>query len=461
MKNEDNNVTTVGIYVRVSTEEQKKHGYSIQAQKESLIAYCKEKHYKIYDIYADEGKSARSKLSSRTHMKRLLEDIKAHKINRVVFIKLDRWFRNVKDYYKIQEILEKNKVDWETTQEEYNTTTSSGRLNLNIRLSIAQDEADRTSDRIKFTFENMVKNKRAIQGSHCMPLGYIVAGEEKNKHVVKDPETKHIVEDMFEHFSTFGSIRKTLIYINNKYSLSICYDSMRHYFLNELYSGNYKNIEDYCEPYITKEQYEENLSKVKRNVKDNNRKHDYIFSGLIKCSKCGRTMSGFKARCTKPKYNKVYTYYAYRCNHAYNTKLCQNRSPILENKLEDYLIRNIISSAKQYIIKEETVEVKEENKVIDVEKIKGKLGRLTELYVDGKISREKYDEDFQKYTDEINSATIKKEKKKDLNNLKSLISADALKIYNQLDNQSKRAFWSTYIDYIERDSDLNFIVHFK
>ena len=86
---------------------------------------------------------------------------------------------------------------------------------------------------------------------------------------------------------------------------------------------------------------------------------------------------------------------------------------------------------------------------------------MTELYIDGKVSREKYDEDFQKFTDEINNATIKKEKKKDLNNLKSLISDDALKIYNQLGNQSKRAFWNTYIDYIERDSDLNFIVHFK
>lgn len=460
MKNSSDQIITVGLYVRVSTEEQKKHGYSIQAQKEALISYCKEKQYKIYDIYADEGKSARSKLSSRTHMKRLLEDIKAHKINRVVFIKLDRWFRNVKDYYKIQEILEKNKVDWETTQEEYNTTTAAGRLNLNIRLSVAQDEADRTSERIKFVFENMIVNKRAIQGSHCMPLGYIVAGEEKNKHVIKDPETNHIVEDMFKHFSTYGSIRKTLIYINNKYNLSICYDSMRHYFLNPLYTGFYKNIENYCEPYITKKQFEENLSKLKRNVKDNNKKHDYIFSGLLKCYSCGKNLSGFKYRCTKPKYNKVYTYYAYRCNHAYNTKLCPNRSPILENKLEDYLIKNIISSAKQYIIKEETIEKKEE-KVIDVDKIKKKIERLSELYIDGKISREKYDTDFEKFTNEINNASIKQEKKKDLNNLKSLINADALKLYEQLDNQLKRTFWSTYIDYIERDKNLNFIVHFK
>lgn len=456
-----NDVITVAIYVRVSTEEQAKHGYSVQAQKESLISYCKEKKYKVYDIYADEGKSARAKLKNRTEMCRLLEDVKQKKFDRIIFIKLDRWFRNIADYYKVQEILDKYKIDWETTQEDYNTTTSSGRLNLNIRLSIAQDEADRTADRIRFTFESMVKNKRAIQGSHCMPLGYKVSSEENNKRVIKDENTMHIVEDMFNHFALYGSTRKTLIYLNAKYNLSLNYDSVRKYLKNRLYTGFYRNIENYCEPYITLDQYNQNQARIKSNVKEYEKKYDYIFSGLIKCYHCKNRMGGFTHTSHDTKYNRKYKNHAYRCNRAYCSKLCRNRSPIFESVVEKYLLKNIVEDAKQYIIEGEKTYAIEDKKVINVDKLKQKLDRLTELYIDGKISREKYNNDFNKVNQEIESAKTEERKVKDLSNVKSIVNSNALDLYNQLDNVSKRAFWSTYIDYIERDEHRNFIVHFK
>ena len=448
---DNNKILTVAIYVRVSTEEQMKHGYSIQAQKESLIKYCKEKKYKVYDIYADEGKSARSKLKQRTEMCRLLEDVKDKKINRIVFIKLDRWFRNIADYYKVQEILDKYHVDWETTQEDYNTTTSSGRLNLNIRLSIAQDEADRTADRIRFTFDNMIKNKRAIQGSHCMPLGYIVEGVGKEKHVVKDKEKEHIVKDMFEHFANYNSIRGTLLYLNNKYQLHLCYDSVRHYFKNELYTGKYKNIIDYCEPYITYDEFLENQKRINCNVKVNAERYDYIFSGLMRCNKCGYKLSGFTHK------SKTYKNHAYRCNRAYNSKSCTNISPIIESNLEKYLINNFLLLYNKHVSEETIIEKENTKKRISNEQINKKLDRLTDLYVDGRITREKYNTEYDKYKSMLVEEKEKPIKKK----IKSLVNAKALDIYNQLDNKSKHAFWLTYIDYIERDEHKNYIVHFK
>ena len=176
-----------------------KHGYSLQSQRERLIEYCKQKGYQVVEIYVDEGKSARSKLKNRTELLRLIEDAKLKKFDRIVFWRLDRWFRNIADYYKVQEILDNNKIDWECSDEEYSTTTSNGRLHLNIKLSIAQNESDQTSDRIKFNFDNMVKNGRAITGNQGVPLGYMVAGEEKNKKVVKNPETEPIAIDMLEY----------------------------------------------------------------------------------------------------------------------------------------------------------------------------------------------------------------------------------------------------------------------
>lgn len=461
--NKPNNKTIIRavIYIRVSTEEQARHGYSLQAQKERLVEYCNNNGYKIIETYADEGKSARSKLNSRKELLRLIQDAKEKKFDRIVFWRLDRWFRNIADFYKIQELLDTNKIDWECSDEEYNTTTSNGRLHLNIKLSIAQNESDQTGDRIRFNFANMIQNKRAIQGSHCMPLGYKVAGEEKNKHVVKDETTSEIVIDMFEHFKAYNSIRKTLIYINEKYNMNICYDSMRHYIKNELYTGMYKGIENYCEPYITKEEYLENQKNIKCNVKQNNRKHDYIFSGLLKCYNCGNKLSGFTHRTTKPKYNKAYTNHAYRCNRAFNSKACKNMSPIFEKKLETYLIGNIVEKVNQYIIKEEATEKKRAENNISVDKIKQKLDRLAELYIEGKISKEKYDKDYKIYNTEIEKIKSQQKNTKDLSNLKTLLKKNTLSMYNQLTNELKRSFWNTYIDYIERDEQLNFIVHFK
>lgn len=461
MKEIDKKVLRAALYIRVSSEEQVRHGYSLNSQKERLIEYCKQQGYKVTKIYTDEGKSARTKLKNRKELIKLVEDAKEKKFDRVIFWRLDRWFRNIADYYKIQEILDVNHIDWECSDEEYNTTTSNGRLHLNIKLSIAQNESDQTGDRIRFNFSSMIKNGRAIQGSHCMPLGYKVDGEEKNKHVIKNEDDAVIVEDMFEHFSAYSSIRKTLIYINEKYNRTIHYDCMRNYIKNELYTGKYKDIENYCEPYISKEQFVDNLTKIKRNVKTNEKKYDYIFSSLIKCRCCGYNMSGFTHRTTRPKYNRVYKNHAYRCNRSYNSKLCENRSPILEHKLEDYLLNNIQNDLKNYIIDVESISNVEIKKVVDVKQIKNKIDRLSELYIDGKISKEKYDNDYSKFKESISSFEQTEKVKRDLSIYDSLLDNTALEIYNKLNNDSKRAFWSRYIDYIERDEQLKFIVHFK
>ena len=98
------------LYIRVSTEEQAKHGYSLEAQEKKLKAYSKEHGYKVADIYIDEGKSARKAYTKRPEFMRMMDDVKADKIDVILFIKLDRWFRNIYDYYKIQEILDAHGV---------------------------------------------------------------------------------------------------------------------------------------------------------------------------------------------------------------------------------------------------------------------------------------------------------------------------------------------------------------
>ena len=148
----------VAIYIRVSTDEQAKHGLSLEAQKKSLEEYCKKHGHRVVGFYIDEGLTARKTIKKRLEFNRMIEDVKKtipmlpderrakyqflvvvgvlFLLQFVVFIKLDRWFRNVRDYYNTMDILDKHNCKWVATEEDYDLTTSSGILNLNLRLSI-------------------------------------------------------------------------------------------------------------------------------------------------------------------------------------------------------------------------------------------------------------------------------------------------------------------------------------
>ena len=127
----------VALYIRVSTDEQKLHGLSLDSQKEALISYANKHNMQIVDIYADEGITARKALNKRLQFQRLMSDVQDGKIDLILVTKLDRWFRNIKDYHNTQEILEKHNCNWRTIYESYDTSTSrskSTRLNSSHRL---------------------------------------------------------------------------------------------------------------------------------------------------------------------------------------------------------------------------------------------------------------------------------------------------------------------------------------
>ena len=105
------------IYIRVSTAEQMMHGKSLEAQKQYLTNYAKEHNMTVVGVYADEGKTARKELKKRKAIHSLLEDVKAGKIDVIIFWRIDRWFRNLSDFYKVQEVLDDNNVRWISTSE--------------------------------------------------------------------------------------------------------------------------------------------------------------------------------------------------------------------------------------------------------------------------------------------------------------------------------------------------------
>ena len=175
---------------------------------EALTAYAVSHGYEIVGVYSDEGLTARKKLQNRKNLIRLLNDVKADKIDLILVARLDRWFRNVKDYHNTQAILEAHGCNWKTIYEEYDTTTSNGRFAINIMLSVNENECDRDSERIRSVFEYKKLQKQNLCGKPA--YGYKMNGQ---KHLVKDPATKHIVEDIFDHyFTTFSKKRNHLLH---------------------------------------------------------------------------------------------------------------------------------------------------------------------------------------------------------------------------------------------------------
>ena len=138
-------VERCAIYIRVSTTEQMMHGKSLEAQKEYLTNYAREHNMAVVGIYADEGKTARKELKKRKAIHSLLQDVEAGKIDVIIFWRIDRWFRNLSDFYKVQDILDSHNVRWISTSEPgINMETRDGRLQLNVVLSIGQNEVDTT-----------------------------------------------------------------------------------------------------------------------------------------------------------------------------------------------------------------------------------------------------------------------------------------------------------------------------
>ena len=451
-------MTRVALYLRVSTEEQAINGLSLQAQKEALEKHAKERGYSIVDIYADEGITARKQLSKRKELQRLLSDVKKDKIDLILVTKLDRWFRNIKDYYQVQDILEAHNCNWRTIFENYDTSTASGRLHINIMLSVNQDECDRTSERIKAVFKHKKENKEVCSGN--VPYGYYI---DENKHMQIDEEKAKEVQDAYNYYELHNNMMQTRNYLSDKYGY-ITYTATRKRLTHEAYTGTVNGIKDFCPAIISAKQYK-NVQRLigmnKKQYKPKAPQEEYIFSGMIKCKECGGSFNS----------NRIFRsgkcYKFYRCQRAKREKNCSNKYTLSEKGiLEPYLLSHIKEELQNYKI---SYEVKQANKDIQdissqLNKARNKLDKLKDLYLDDLIDKDAYKAEYAR----LNGIVAELEKKldndsdMDINAVDTILSMDFVSIYNTLQPNEKRYIWQSIIDYIEVGDNRNDItIHFR
>lgn len=181
----------VGIYVRVSTEEQAKEGISIDAQIERCKAFCKAKGWSIYQIYTDAGASAGS--LKRPALKTLLEDARAKKFNLLLVYKTDRFSRNLKDLLFTLEDLKKYGVHFTSVTEPIDTTSAMGEAFFQIIGVFAQLERGMVKERVNMAFDKKISSGEVLNRA---PMGYTY----KNRKLVIVPAEAEKIREIFEMF---------------------------------------------------------------------------------------------------------------------------------------------------------------------------------------------------------------------------------------------------------------------
>ena len=414
----DNKERICGLYLRVSTEDQAREGFSLREQKERLEALCKFKDYKIYDYYQDAGISAKTG-NHRPEFDRMIDDAKAGKINTVIALKLDRISRSIYDWENLLTTSEKYDFDLICANDDINTTTANGKMITRIMMSVSQNEIERTSERTKIGLSGAIKQGHIPARA---PLGY----KHENKLLVPDPLTKDIVVRIYNMYfegktyfniATIFNEEKVLGKTNWKDT------GILRIIANEIYKGDYVHgkrtnhptyYENVVEPIISKQLWENCQVQKKKNQKNYMRTQTYIFLQKLKCPKCGRILAGGASH--KIKADKWYFYY--RCED------CKNN--IKETEIED-AVKTLLADILEYdnVVNEFFLPVlksKINNPKDDLEKelksLNNKKDRIRKAYIDSLFTEDEYKEESELIENQIkliNSKLLENKQAEQLN----------------------------------------------
>ena len=381
-----------GLYMRVSTEDQAREGFSLPEQKERLEAFCKFKGYEIVDYYEDAGISAKTG-NHRPEFERLKDDIKSKRINTIVALKLDRITRSIYDWENLMTFLDENNAYLDCVNDEINTTSANGKMISRLLMSVSQNEIERTSERTKVGMAGAIKNGHI---PHKAPLGY----KHEDRKLVIDYSTKDIVIRIFDLYYNGLSYKKISNLFNEEKVLGR--DNWRDSTIvtileNEIYKGDFVHgkrtnhptyYEDVVEPIISKEMWEDCQVQKKKNSKSYQRTLTYLYLQKLKCPKCGRILGG-KAT-TKKNGKSYFYYYCTDCKIEFKEKLINDYFNQFIAELTQY--DEVVNQFFLPMIKQKFDEPKEQLEK-EINNQKNKLERIKKAYINGVFELKEYNEE--------------------------------------------------------------------
>lgn len=403
----------VALYVRVSTQEQAKEGYSIGEQTDRLKKFADAHGWTIVKIYTDAGHSGANQ--ERPALQDMIADIEAGRIDKVTVYKLDRLSRSQKDTLElIEDVMLKNGCDFESMTEKFDTATSFGRAMVGILAVFAQLEREQIKERMSLGSEARIKEGKWRGGAH-VPFGYDYEPA-LEKLVVNEYEAM-IVRQIFDAFvsgSTLYSIEKEMQEKGQSFRSSTNTNNrtITYVLKNKTYAGYLRNKDQWLkglhDPIIA----EETFDKAQAILEERKRRYDASgykagqgaistnFGGLIYCAHCGgkfcKTISGTKQAGFKYKY--ICYSRSKRSRKMVKDPNCMNKFYYIDDF--DNMIFNEIS--KLALDPEAINDVKKDKQQTDeakqikiiehqISQISNQLSRFMDLYGIGRYSLEELD----------------------------------------------------------------------
>ncbi len=410
-----------GIYIRVSTEDQVREGFSLGEQKEKLLQLCKFKEYEVFKVYEDAGISAKD-MAHRPAFQEMLADMKKGKINYIVAYKLDRVTRSVRDLEELIAVLEKYNTYLVCDRDDVNTSTANGRFFVRMLTVLSQLEIEIVSERTKFGLNGAIKSGH-LPGT--IPLGYKKDG---NKKTVIDETTKDVVIRIFNMYLEGKSYQQIANIFNQEKVLEPkkWRDSTIQKILeNRVYMGDheqYKRIAkiqsiepiiymNVVEPIISRAMWEETQLQKEKNQRAFTRDRVYIFFQKLKCPKCNSIM-----KC-KGSGGKKKKYMYYNCEHC----KIYYREDKIEECLEDFILDLVEydMAVKKYFFpiladKKETNTEKLDKEIDTLQKQKE---RIKKAYLSGIVEMEDFSEDYKIIEEKLSILEKKKYETLNLNSI--------------------------------------------
>ena len=463
--------TATGIYLRVSTEDQAKEGFSIKAQKEKLTKYAELHDWDIYDYYIDDGISGKN-IKDREQINRLLKDVESGKIKNVLVYKLDRLTRSVADLINLINIFEKHDCSFNSHTEKLDTSNAVGRMFIKIVGIFAEFERENLAERITFGYEQKTREGNYTNTNGVYGYNYIIG-----KGLEVDEEEKKIVNDIYKNYLN-GTSMTTISKLLNENQVPtkrggkwwqatikiiltnpLYIGKVRYAVLNKLKSFTVKgkNIEPIIDSKLWYD-VQEMMKKRKKNIRRKFSNDDTYFFPSLRCGVCG---SKYHARHHVHSEKK---YISYACNGRRNgtCKALGFSHAKLEKSFLSYLdnIENFNTYKQIELESKEAVDIKdikEDKEQVNKElrKIEAKKNQARNLFLNDAIAPEEYHimlkklndkkETLTKETTSLEASEKKVIKYKDVINIVNNIKLN----WQHLTNKERKNFLERFVQAIK------------
>lgn len=277
---------TIALYCRVSTDEQAQHGFSIDNQKERLIAYCKSQGWDNYELYVDDGYTGTN--LERPALQRLIHHVRDKKIDTVLVYKLDRLSRKQRDVlHLLEEEFEKNQVGFKSSTEPFDTASSLGKAMLGILAVFAQLERDTIVERLSTGLRQRVRAGKWAGGR--VPFGYTY--NQPTGKLDINPQQADLVRDLFRGYLRGAALNDLAGWMATQTNERVfTHGVIRDMLQRRIYMGQSvfgeTSSTDIAHPIIDTATFEMAQQETQKRQSGKSPAGVYLLTGLLRCGQC-------------------------------------------------------------------------------------------------------------------------------------------------------------------------------